>query len=125
MRITSKDQILHSSKPEGVTIDYYLFAEYELHYNEQVPHSTQVWHHHEKIWETIFIIEGELIVKWKEDGEEKKQVCRAGDVIETEHTLHTFMNSSENNVKFLVIKQVLSGENKKDLLKTDKVIDQQ
>lgn len=114
---------MHAVKP-GIDVDYYLFDEYELHYNEQAPNSTQVWHHHEKIWETIFIIEGELVAKWKEDREEKEQTLRAGDVVETEHTPHTFMNNTDKVVKFLVIKQVLGGENKKDLLKTDKVIDE-
>jgi len=75
MRITSKDSALHVLKPEGINVGYYLFEEYEIHYNEQAPHSTQVWHHHEKVWETLFIIEGELIAKWKENGEEKEQIC--------------------------------------------------
>src|SRR3990172_230544 len=123
MRITSKDSALHVLKPEGINVGYYLFEEYEIHYNEQAPHSTQVWHHHEKVWETLFIIEGELISKWKENGEEKEQICRSGDVIETEYTPHTFMNNTNRVARFLVIKQVLNGENKKDLLKTDKVID--
>lgn len=123
MKITSKDIALHVLKPEGINVDYYLFDEYEVHYNEQAPHSTQLWHHHEKIWETLFIIEGELIAKWKED-EEKEQVIRAGDVVETEHIPHTFINNTDQTVKFLVIKQVLTGQNKKELLKTDKILNQ-
>lgn len=84
----------------------------------------RTWHHHEKIWETIFIIEGELMVEWKENKEIKSGVVKSGDLIETERTPHTFMNKSNNIVKFLVFKQVLTGENKVELLKTDKVIDQ-
>jgi len=48
---------------------------------------------------------------------------QAGDLIETEHTSHTFSNNSDNVVKFIVIKQLLNGENKKEFLKTDKVLD--
>lgn len=47
-----------------------------------------------------------------------------GDLIETERTPHTFSNDSEKIVKFLVIKQIPKGENYKEILKTDKVIDQ-
>lgn len=124
MRIVSKKDVLHVEKPEGTIVDYYLFDEYEIHYNEQIPKSTQTWHHHEKIWETLFILEGELTVRWRENGEEKSQIVEKGDLIETERTPHTFENHTDNKVRFLVFKQLLNGENKKEILKTDKVVDQ-
>lgn len=67
MKIYHKQDTLNVLKPEGINVTYYLFNEYEVHYNEQVPNSTQTWHHHEKIWETLYIIEGELNAKWKEN----------------------------------------------------------
>lgn len=124
MKITQKQSVPHVEKPEGTIVDYYLFPEYEIHYNEQVAGSTQTWHHHEKIWETLYIIEGELTVQWKENGKVKTQIVTSGDLIETEHTPHTCTNHTDNKVKFLVIKQVLSGIDKRNLLKTDKIIDQ-
>ncbi|RJQ37709.1 cupin domain-containing protein [Candidatus Microgenomates bacterium] len=123
MKITRKQDALSIIKSEGIKVLYYLFPEYEIHYNEQEPNSTQTWHHHEKIWESLYIIEGELTAKWQENGEIKTQIVKAGDLIETENSPHTFINNSNNIIKFLVLKQVLSGENKKELLKTDKVID--
>ena len=123
MKISTKNDAAFVSKPEGTNVTYYLFPEYEIHINEQVPHSTQTWHHHEKIWETLYITEGELTAQWKENGETKTQIVHAGDVIETEHTPHTFSNDSNQTVKFIVIKQVLTGDNKKEILKTDKVLD--
>lgn len=124
MKIIHSKNALNVSKPEGTNVTYYLFNEYEIHYNEQVPDSIQTWHHHEKIWETLYIIEGELVAKWKENGEEKSEVIKAGDLVETERTPHTFSNNSGKIVKFLVIKQIPKGENYKEILKTDKVIDQ-
>jgi len=124
MKIIHKKDAIHADKPEGTKVDYYLRDEYEVHYNEQVPKSTQTWHHHEQIMETLFIIEGELTAKWKENGKVVEEIVRAGDMIETEDTPHTFTNHTDKVIKFLVIKQVPSGENKKELLKTDKVIDQ-
>lgn len=78
MKIIHPKDALQVSKPEGTNVTYFLFPEYEVHYNEQVPHSTQIWHHHEKIWETLYIIEGELIVKWKENNEEKRESYKSG-----------------------------------------------
>lgn len=116
--------MLHVEKPGGIRVDYYLFPEYEIHYNEQVAGSIQKWHHHEKIWESLFIIEGELIAQWKENGEIKTQIVEAGDIIETEHAPHTFINNTNKKVRFLIIKQILTGKNKKKIFKTDKIIDE-
>lgn len=123
MKIVSAKDVVHVIKPQGTDVRYYLFDEYEVHYNEQLPHTSQVWHHHDKIWETIYIIEGELLAKWSEENIEKEQLLNSGDVVETERNPHTFINNTDKITKFLVIKQLLSGENKKDLLKNDKVID--
>src|SRR5260221_6233016 len=117
MKITHKSQAVHAERPEGISVNYYLFDEYEIHTNTQAPHSTQVWHHHEKIWETIIILKGELKVFWKENNQEIHQVVTPGDVIETERSAHTFMNTTDEPAEFLVIKQILSGENKSELLK--------
>ncbi|MDP3988028.1 MAG: cupin domain-containing protein [Candidatus Levybacteria bacterium] len=124
MRIIKKEDALSVSKPEVTNVAYYLFDEYELHYNEQLPNSSQVWHHHEKIWETLFIIEGELTAKWRENGQEKEQIVKAGDVIEVEHFPHTFVNHTNRYVKFLVVKQIISGENKREVFKNDKILDE-
>ena len=123
MKVYHKKDAVNVSKPEGTNVTYYLIDEYEVHYNEQVPNSTQTWHHHEKVWETLYIIEGELIARWKENGVEKTETLRAGDLVETERTPHTFSNESEKSVKFLVIKQMPQGKDFKEILKGDKVID--
>jgi len=125
MKIVYKKDALHVDKPEGTMVDYYLRNEYELHYNKQVPHTTQTWHHHDHILETLFIIDGELLVQWKKQGVHHEEIVKTGDLIETENTPHTFINQSDSLVRFIVIKQVLSGTNKKHLLKTDKVLDQE
>lgn len=123
MKIIKKVDAIHVDKPEGTKVDYYLRDEYEIHYNEQIAGSTQTWHHHEKISESLFVIEGELTAKWKENNEEKTQIVSVGDLIETENTSHTFTNHTDAIVKFLVLKQILLGENKAEVLKRDKIID--
>jgi len=123
MKITQAKDALHVTKPEGTDVHYYLFKDYEVHYNDQAPRTTQTWHHHEKIWETLCIIEGELKARWRDGGEEKSQVIKAGDLVETERTPHTFSNESDNIVRFLVIKRISSLEDHSQILKTDKVLD--
>jgi uncharacterized cupin superfamily protein len=123
MKIIHKSDSSHIVKPEGTSVDYYLFKEYEIHYNEQAPKTTQTWHHHEKLWESLFIIEGKLTVKWREEDGEKEEILEAGDLVETERTPHTFSNNSDKIVKFLVFKQMPQGKDFREIFKTDKILD--
>lgn len=123
MKITCKAEVNHVSKPQSVEVDYYLFDDYEVHYNEQLPHTTQDWHHHNIIWETLYIIDGELTAYWRDGGPEQSQVLHAGDLVETERTPHTFANESDQPVRFLVIKRLPTNENYRETFKTDKVLD--
>ena len=124
MKIINLSQAIHVDKEEGTSVDYFLFPEYEIHYNEVKPGVTQLWHHHPKIWETIFMIEGELEAHWEDDLENKQmKVVTKGDVIEVEDTPHTFINSSNKIVKFVVYRFVPAGEDKSEIIKKDKVLD--
>jgi uncharacterized cupin superfamily protein len=123
MKIIEAEDALHIAKPEGTDVHYYLFKDYEVHYNEQAPHTTQTWHHHEKIWETLYIINGELTAQWRDSGKDRSQIVRPGDLIETERTSHTFSNDSDEVVRFLVIKRIPSNKDHREDLKTDKVLD--
>ncbi|MFA4995742.1 MAG: cupin domain-containing protein [Patescibacteria group bacterium] len=122
MKIVSKDKALHAHKLEGLEVWHYLFDEYEIHYDEQAPNTKQVWHLHNKVHETLFLIEGELEASWKEGPEIKSHILKAGDIAETENSDHVFENKTNKVVKFLIIKQVLVGVNKSEVLKNDKVI---
>ena len=125
MKIFRSAQAIHAEKPDGTRIKYYLFPEYEIHYNEIPPGTVQVLHHHEQIEETLLILNGELEVLWRNDKmEEQTATLRKGDVIRTEKTPHTFANKSADVVSFAVFKFVPSGINRRELLKRDKIIDQ-
>lgn len=123
MKIVKASGVPHVKKPEGTDIHYYLFRDYEVHYNEQAAHTTQTWHHHEKIWETLYIIEGRLTAHWREDGIEKSQSIGAGDLVETERSPHTFSNDTDGMARFLVVKRIPSDNDCRETLKTDKVLD--
>lgn len=125
MKIHKLTDAIHVDKEEGTSVDYFLFPEYEIHYNEVKPGVTQLWHHHPRIWETLFMIEGELEAHWRDDaGEKTMQVVSKGDVIEVEDTPHTFINSSQKVVKFVVFRFVPDGEDKREVIKNDNVLDE-
>lgn len=124
MNIVSQEKARFFDDPEGRRAWIYGFPEYEFQYDKQKPHAILKWHHHEKIWETIYIIEGELVALWKENGEMKEQVVKAGDLIEPGFVSHTFENRSNQVVKFIAFKQVFSGKDKKEIIEKDKVYDE-
>jgi uncharacterized cupin superfamily protein len=125
MKITNLSQAIHVDKAEGTSVDYFLFPEYEIHYNEVKPGVTQLWHHHPRIWETIFMIEGELEVHWQDEfGKKQNSIVKKGDVVEVENSPHTFINSSKEVARFVVYRFVPTGEDKREIIKKDKMLDE-
>lgn len=124
MKIISKKAAIHVDKEEGTSVDYFLFTEYEIHYNEVKPGVIQLWHHHPKIWETIFMIEGELEAHWQDElGNKQNTIVKKGDAVEVENSPHTFINSGKEVAKFLVYRFVPTGEDKREVIKQDKILD--
>ena len=124
MKVYKNEDAIHHNRPEGIKAMYHLFKEYHFVYAEQPPHTTQPWHHHKIIHESLFIIDGELLLKWKEGNELRQQIVRSGDLIETENTSHSFTNQNDGVVRYIVIKQVLSGEDKVEVLERDRYSDE-
>jgi uncharacterized cupin superfamily protein len=124
MKIITKSDSIHVDKSEGTSVDYYIRQEYEVHYNELKPGVVQHWHHHQTINETLFILEGSLEAWWlDEDNNKQKCMVNKGDLVEVENTPHTFVNSSGKVVKFIVFRFVLTGEDKREVIKNDKFLD--
>lgn len=124
MQIVKRKDGIFVQKDEGTKVIYHIFPEFELHYNEVPAGTAQLWHHHEVIEETLYILSGELEAHWRE-GEQHdfSQVVKVGDVIRVENTPHTFINTSKEICTFVVFRFVPTGMNKREILKTDKHLD--
>jgi uncharacterized cupin superfamily protein len=109
-------------KPDGTRVTYYIFPEYEIHYNEIPPKTIQQWHYHKIIEETIYIISGELEFHWLGNGRKNIEKLSTGDIVRVEDTPHTLVNRSNTTVKFLVVRLVLSGKDNREIMKNDKYI---
>ena len=122
MEIINPFNAIHREKPDGTRVDYYLQPEYEIHYNEVPPGTTQEWHSHNKQEEVLFIIEGALEARWLEKGEKRSESVHKGDLIRVENTIHTFANISDKNAAFIVFKMILSGKDNSNTFKEDKIL---
>lgn len=123
MEIVRREEAISHQKPEGTNIIYYIFPEYEIHYNEILGYSVQQWHHHNIIEETIYIISGEIEFHWIENGEKKVQTLYAGDIVRVEKESHTLKNSTNLPATFMTVRLVLIGKNNRTLFIGDKVLD--
>ncbi len=121
MRIVRNADAIHDQRADGIVATYYLFPEYHFVYAENPPGIRQPWHRHDRVHETFYVLDGELELEWKDaDGNARTETVRAGDLVEAEADLHSFLNRTDKTVRYIVIKQVLTGEDKADLLQHDK-----
>lgn len=122
MKITSKKEAINRTRDDGTNISYYIFDEYEVHYGELPPSITQLWHHHEIISESLYIIEGKALLHYLENDEKKEREIIPGEVVQVEDTPHTFSNPFEDTCKMVAFRFVPDGVNKHEIIKTDKVL---
>lgn len=117
----SNDSI-NIDKENGTKVRYFIFDEYEIHINEIAPYSTQRWHFHSKIEETILIIKGELTCKWMEEEKEKVRTLCKDEIIRVKNSVHTFENNTNEETKFVVFRFVPDGTDKREIIKKDKTV---
>lgn len=123
MEIINADSAVHTIKSNGTEVFYFLFDEYEIHYNTLPVGFIQEWHKHEKLEEVLYIIDGELTVySENSDGTINTILVAANSVIRFEDTFHTLENKSDKPVRFLVYKTILHGELNKEIFASDKVL---
>lgn len=123
MEIIKRESGISVSKKDGTDVTYYIFPEYEIHYNELAPGSVQQWHHHPRIEETLIVVSGQMEVLWMEHGEQKSSIINKGDIVRVENTPHIFANPSDERAIFIVYRMVPDGIDKREIIKNDKVAD--
>ena len=123
MRFVSKQEGIFVSKPNGTDVTYYVFPEYEIHFNVITPGSIQEWHHHKVIEEVLFVVTGLLEAHWIEEGNTMMRIVHEGDVVRVEDTPHTFMNNTQTPTIFLVFRLILDNIDKRTIIKNDKYYD--
>lgn len=110
-------------KPDGTSVRYHLFSEYEIHWNELPDGVTQQWHHHDRIEETIYVVGGTVTLMWRQGGEELSEKLHAGDIARLGSAPHTLRNSSGGEARFIVFKTVPDGVDKRHIFVDDKQLD--
>jgi quercetin dioxygenase-like cupin family protein len=123
MEITRQAQAIFRDKGNGTCVHYYIYPEYEIHYNEVLAQTIQQWHHHEVIEETLYIVSGQLTAYWAKNDAVCSEKLNQGDIIRVGKIPHTFANLSDETVQFLVFRMIPDGTDKRETIKTDRVVD--
>jgi len=116
-----KDAI-YVDKGNGTEVYYYIFDEYEIHYNKIKPHTIQQWHYHLQIEETIVVTQGQLLCKWLENEQEHQRYVKENELVRVKQSIHTFENDTNNDVEFIVFRFVPDGKNKHEFIMNDKTV---
>lgn len=123
MKITKKQNAISVTRDDGTNISYYIFSEHEVHYGALPPGIVQPWHHHERVSETLYIIEGTLMFHFlDENGKKQQKKVITGDMIRVENTPHTFSNPFTKTCKMVAFRYVPQGVDQHEVIKNDKVL---
>lgn len=122
IEILTKKDAISVDKSNGTSVDYYIFNEFEIHHCKIPSHSIQEWHRHKLIEEVIVVTQGDICVKWKENGIIKTAVLSKGFILRVKHSIHTIENNSDSDAEFTVFRMVPTGEDKRKIIKNDKVL---
>ena len=109
-------------KENKTNVDYFIFDEFEVHLNKIPPNTIQEWHMHMKIEEVIVVTNGEISIKWKDDGNIKNEKLMKGSVVRVKRSIHTIENNTNKWAEFIVFRMVPSGEIKRETIKNDKIV---
>jgi len=110
------------TKENKTDVDYFIFDEFEIHLNKIPPNTKQEWHKHEIIEEVLVITKGELIVRWKENELIETTTVFKDNIVRVKKSIHTIENHTDEWAEFTVFRMVPSGEDKREIIKSDKVI---
>lgn len=113
---------IFNQKENGTKVNYFIFDEYEIHFNIIPPGTTQEWHMHREIEETLFILSGEISVKWKDDYMIRQETVPSNSVVRVKNSIHTIENQTDKEASFLVLRFVPDGTIKRELIKNDKIV---
>jgi uncharacterized cupin superfamily protein len=122
MKITHQAQAIGRKREDGTSVFYYIFKEYEVHYGELQPGVVQPWHHHQKITEALYIIEGQVALHYFADGKKVVKTVTKGDLVEVEDTPHTFVNVYDKVCRMIAFRFVPTGKDQRQVIKNDKVV---
>ncbi|WP_326513491.1 cupin domain-containing protein [Clostridium intestinale] len=110
------------TKENKTNVDYFIFDEFEIHLNKIPPNTKQEWHKHKTIEEVLVVTKGELIVRWKENESIETTTVFKDNIVRVKKSIHTIENHTDEWAEFTVFRMVPSGEDKREIIKRDKVI---
>lgn len=122
LNIYHQEDSIYIQKENGTRVHYFIFDEYEIHENKISPMAVQEWHMHQAIEEVLVVTSGEITVEWKDQEKIRKETISKDSVVRVGNSIHTIENLSDEEASFLVFRMVPDGNDKRSIIKNDKVI---
>lgn len=108
-------------KNHGTAVNYYLFHEYEIHFNKMPPHTIQDWHCHQHIEEVIMVTKGNLNCLYLENQKIRTVKIHEKELLRVKKSIHTLSNDDDQECEFIVFRLILTHKNKRKFFVEDKI----
>lgn len=122
LEILTLDNAISVDKDNKTHVDYFIFDEFEIHFNMIPPNSVQEWHYHQNIEETICVISGQMECSWLENHKINTKTIYPKQIVRVKQSTHTFSNQNNKACEFIVFRFVPDKKSKKEIIKNDKTI---
>ena len=120
LEIIEKTDAISVEKDNGTLVDYFLFEEFELHYNTIPINCVQDWHSHHAIEEIIVVEQGEIVVEWIENGKIFTKIVKEKEIIRMKNSIHRLSNRSNTAVECTIFRFVPQHQDYSQKIKKDK-----
>lgn len=118
--IINKTAAISVEKDNGTFVDYFLFEEFEVHYNKIPENCVQDWHSHNAIEEIIVVDQGSLVVEWIEDKTIYTKTVEEKEIIRMKNSIHRLSNPSNTIAECTIFRFVPHHQDYSQLIKQDK-----
>lgn len=110
--------VISVKKRNGTDVLYYLFPDFEIHYNIIKPNSYQDWHAHRKVEEVILVLEGTILIEWKDNNSKK---IYQQNLVKENQSVHRIVNDTTKNSVFIVFRKIKEKVDYKETFLNDKI----
>lgn len=118
--IINKKSAISVEKDNGTLVDYFLFEEFEVHYNKIPASCVQDWHSHHAIEEIIVVNQGILVVEWIENRKICKKIVGEKEIIRMKNSIHRISNRLNVIAECTIFRFVPQNQDYSQLIKQDK-----
>ena len=98
--------VVYLDKNNGTRVRYYIFNDFEIHYNWIDSNSIQDWHSHHDVEEIIFVLKGQIQLEWLQGTTTETISLSSKDLVKVNKSVHRIINNTNECSEFIVFRKI-------------------